>query len=86
MFVVHIKRKRGRVMLGSWPTFAEASATALAWWCKQTEQGTPEDLKGTWLESYDHDKDMRLWFYIPELATLEAMNWDMPGCEIRSVA
>lgn len=84
MFIVTVKRKR-RTMLGSYPSFQEASQAALAWWSKETEtHPEPEALKGTWLESYDHQKGTRLWFFIPEVSALEALGWTMPGCEIRS--
>ena len=86
MYVVTVKRKR-RTLLGSYGSFQEATEAALHWWSKETAQHpTPDQLRGTWLESYDHHKDTRLWFFVPEVSTLEALNWTMPGCEIRTAS
>ncbi|GGJ28275.1 hypothetical protein [Deinococcus roseus] len=86
MYTVTVKRKR-RTMLGSYTSFTEAAKAAIAWWSKETAQHPhPEDIKGTWLESYDHQKDTRMWFFIPEVSALEALGWNMPGCEIRSAS
>ena len=86
MYVVTVKRKR-RTMLGSYPSFNEAAQAAIAWWSKETAHETEtERIKGTWLESYDHAQDTRLWFFIPEVSALEALGWTMPGCEIRSAS
>lgn len=86
MFTAHIKRNGRMTLLGCYPTFEEAQKAALDWWCTKTQVATSEALKGAWLESFDHQKDTRLWFFMPEVSTLDALGWIMPGCEIRSAA
>lgn len=84
MFVVHVVRKH-RFTLGNYSSFPEACQAALIWWAKASGEAL-EDVIGTWLETYDHDRCVRLWVFIPDFALLQDHRWKLPGCEIRSVA
>ncbi|GGJ44073.1 hypothetical protein [Deinococcus roseus] len=84
MFIVHVVRKH-RSPLGNYPSLQAAQQAALAWWAEACRED-PEDVKGTWLETYDHERGVRLWVFIPDFALLQASRWRLPGCEIRPVA
>ncbi|WP_034335079.1 hypothetical protein [Deinococcus misasensis] len=83
-FKVMVKCLNRRVLLCTATEFDDACSKALAWWCKQAGAPDTTNLKGTWLESQANGH--RIWFFVPEVATLDAMGWTLPGCEIQQVA
>lgn len=84
MFKVHVVRKH-RCTLGTYPSFQAATQAALEWWAEACGEEL-ENVSGSWLETFDHERSVRLWVFIPDFQVLQEHRWQLPGCEIRLVA